>query len=128
MTPQGKLKLLLIRQFAYAVLLVLVFTIAIGFPDYGVLIAILLLIAARRLSRGVERTLRETDVRLTLPQKHIYFGAGLVYFFAAVVLMLWYAVGHSSPPVWSLAGLVLVVLLVMLYAGADVVYRSKSRV
>ena len=128
MTPQGKLKLLLVRQFAYAVLTVLVFAVAMGFPDYGALIAIVLLIAARRLSRGVERTLRETDARLTLSQKHIYFGAGLVYFFAAVALILWYAVGHSSPPVWSLASLVLVVLLVLLYAGADLVYGSKSRV
>ena len=128
MTPQAKLKLLLIRQFAYAVLLVLVFAISMGFPSYGTLVAILLLVAARRLSRGVERTLRETDVRLTLPQKHIYFGAGLAYFFAAVGLILWYAVGHSSPPVWSLAGLALLVLLALAYAGADVVYRSKSRV
>ena len=128
MTQEAKLKLLLIRQFAYALLLVLVFAIAIGFPNYGVLIAILLLIAASRLSRGVERTLRETDVRLTLSQKHVYFGAGLVYFFAAVGLILWYAIGHSFPPVWSLAALALVVLLALVYAGADVVYRSKSRV
>ena len=129
MTQEVKLKLLLIRQFAYALLLVLAFAIAIGFPNYGVLIAILLLIAASRLSRGVERTLRETDVRLTLSQKHVYFGAGLVYFFAAVGLILSYLIGHSSPPVWSLAALAwLVVLLALVYAGADVVYRSKSRV
>ena len=89
MTPHGKLKLLLIRQFALPSSSCLFSRLPAASPSrYGALIAILLLIAARRLSRGVERTLRETDVRLTLPQKHIYFGAGLVYFFGAVGLIV----------------------------------------
>ena len=98
------------------------------FRNVGTFVAIALLIAVNRLGRPVERTLRETNVRLTHTQKHIYFGAGLVYFFGVVAVILWYAVRRSSPPIWSLTGLVLVVLLVLLYAGADVVYRAKCRV
>jgi hypothetical protein len=128
MTPQDKLKVLLVRQFVYAVVIITVVAIAVVFPDVAAFVAIALLIAVGRLGRPVERTLRETDVRLTRKQKHIYFGAGLVYFFAVVGVILWYAVRHSSPPVWSLAGLVLMLLVVFLYAGADVVYRAKSRV
>jgi hypothetical protein len=45
-----------------------------------------------------------------------------------VSIILCYAVHHSTRPVWSLTGLVLVILLVFLYAGADLVYRAKSRV
>jgi len=128
MTPQGKLKLLLVRQFVYAVVIITVVAIPVVFPDIGIFIAIALLIAVGKLGRPVERTLRETDVRLTRKQKHIYFAAGVVYFFAVVALILWYALRHSSPPVWSLSGSVLVLLVVLLYAGADVVYRARSRV
>ena len=128
MTPQDKLKLLLVRQFGYVVVIVTVIAVPVIFPNVGIFVAIALLIAVGRLGRSVERTLRETDVRLTRTQKHIYFAAGLVYFFAVVAVILWYVVHHSSPPVWSLTGLVLVVLLALLYAGADIVYRVKSQV
>lgn len=128
MTPQGKLKLLLVRQFVYVVVILTAVALPVVWPDVGIFAAIALLIAVGRLGRPVERTLRETDVRLTRTQKHIYFGMGLVYFFAAVGVILSYAVHHSIRPVWSLTGLVLLVLLVFLYAGADLVYRAKSRV
>src|ERR1700757_3365147 len=104
MTPQGKLKLLLVRQFVYVVLILTVVAVPFVFSHVGTFVAIALLIAVGRLSRPVERTLSETDVRLTRTQKHIYFGAGLVYFLAVVSVILWYATRHSSPPVWSLAG------------------------
>ena len=122
------MRLLLVRQFVCIAVVAIAFALVLIFHDYGGVGAILLLIVATRLSKGVEKTLRETDVRLTRPQKHIYFGAGLVYFVAIVGAVLWYALRHSSPPVWSLTSLALVVLLVLLYAGAELVYGSKSRV
>lgn len=128
MTPQGKLKLLLVRQFVYVVVVLTAVALPVVWPDVGIFAAIALLIAVGRFGRPVERTLRETEVRLTRTQKHIYFGTGLVYFFAVVSIILCYAVHHSTRPVWSLTGLVLVILLVFLYAGADLVYRAKSRV
>jgi hypothetical protein len=128
MTPQGKLKLLLVRQFVYVVVILTAVALPVVWPDVGIFAAIALLIAVGRLGRPVERTLRETDVRLTRTQKHIYFGTGLVYFLAVVSVILSYAVHHSTRPVWSLTGLVLLVLLVFLYGGADLVYRAKSRV
>ena len=128
MTPQDKLRLLLVRQFVYAAVILTVVAVPVVFSNIGTFIAIDLLIAVGRLSRPVEQTLRETDVRLTRTQKHIYFATGLVYFFAVVSVIIWYAVHHSTQPVWLLAGLVLAVLLVFVYAGADVVYRAKSRV
>jgi hypothetical protein len=127
-TPQGKLKLLLVRQFVYVVVVLTAVALPVVWPDVGIFAAIALLIAVGRFGRPVERTLRETEVRLTRTQKHIYFGTGLVYFFAVVSIILCYAVHHSTRPVWSLTGLVLVILLVFLYAGADLVYRAKSRV
>jgi hypothetical protein len=127
-TPQGKLKLLLVRQFVYVVVVLTAVALSVVWPDVGIFAAIALLIAVGRFGRPVERTLRETEVRLTRTQKHIYFGTGLVYFFAVVSIILCYAVHHSTRPVWSLTGLVLVILLVFLYAGADLVYRAKSRV
>jgi hypothetical protein len=127
-TPQGKLKLLLVRQFVYVVVVLTAVALPVVWPDVGIFAAIALLIAVGRFGRPVERTLRETEVRLTRTQKHIYFGTGLVYFFAVVSIILCYAVHHSTRPVWSLTGLVLVILLVFVYAGADLVYRAKSRV
>lgn len=60
------------------------------FRDYGVMAAIVLLLAARRLAKYVDKPLRETGARLSQPQKHIYFGADLIYFGITIGALLWY--------------------------------------
>jgi hypothetical protein len=128
MTPQRKLKLLLIHQFVAVGVVVLAIVLVSLFHDYGAAGAVVLLITTGRLTKRIRNPLKDTDVRLTYPPKHIYFSAGLAYFLVINSWLVWFAVTHSTPAVWAVVGLVMPVLLVILYAHADSIYGSKSRV
>jgi hypothetical protein len=128
MTPQRKLKLLLIQQFLTVSLFVLAIALVILFSDYGTFAALALVIGSNRLAKRIDNPLKHTDVRLTPSQKHIYFGAAVAYFLAVSGWLLRFAITHSRPPVWALFGLVMLVVLVMFYAHADSIYGSKSQV
>ena len=134
--------LLLLQQFLAVGILVLAIVIGATSQTYGPIAALLLLIAATRLAKYVDKPLKDTPVRLTPSQKHIYFGAALFYFFALVGGVFWFSMTDSSPvgsvlwlslthsraPIWVLPVLVVPVLLTILYAQADFIYGSKSRV
>ena len=142
MTPQRKLKLLLLQQFLAVAILVLAIMLAAALPNYGPIAALLLLIAASRFAKYIDKPLKNTDVRLTRSQKHIYFGAAVFYFFALVGGVVWFSMmgsvplgdilwlslTHSRAPSWVLPVLVVPVLLVILFAQADSIYGSKSQV
>ncbi|PYJ26188.1 MAG: hypothetical protein DMF24_03465 [Verrucomicrobia bacterium] len=128
MTPERKLRLLLIHQFVTVGVAVLAIVLVNLFYNYGGAAAVVLLITTGRLAKRIDNPLKDTDVRLTPSQKHIYFGTGLGYFVVISGWLVWFAVTHSTPAVWALVGLVMPVLLVILYAHADSIYGSKSRV
>lgn len=98
------------------------------FGNYGVVAAIVLVMTARRLAKYVDKPLRETDARLSRSQKHIYFGADLIYFGITIGALFWYVAKHSKPSAWSFVAILLPILLVALYARADLIYGPKSRV
>src|SRR5437762_722271 len=105
MTPQRKLKLLLIQQFVAVSVVVLAIALMNVFHDYGTAAALVLLIGSSRLAKRMDNPLKHTDVRLSSSQKHIYFGAGVAYFLAVSGWLVGFAITHSRPPVWAVVGL-----------------------
>ena len=128
MNTSEKLRFLLIRQFVYSAILTAM--VAASFAGIlGSLLACGIGIAfMRRLMPRWEKKLRETDVRLSRSQKHVYFGVGMIYFCVVFGALLVAAIRHSSPQAWCVAGLAFVVMFTLLYAAIDGIYGPNTKV
>jgi hypothetical protein len=95
---------------------------------FGLMVTLGILVVLTRLMKHFEKRFREIDVRLTPLHRHVYFGVGMVYYFASAGALLAWATRHSSPPAWFAAGLGLTVLLVSLYAATNITYGRNAKI
>jgi|ERR1700736_4802144 len=129
MTSSEKLRFLLIRQFVYFGATIGMLALMLMRNQLTFLFALLLSIGLIRfVMPRWEKNLRESEVRLTTGQKHIYFGVGMIYFFAVFGALLAWALRHSSPPAWAAASLGFMILFISLYAAIDITYGRNAKV
>jgi hypothetical protein len=82
MTSSDKLRFLLIRQFVYLGATIGMLALLLTRSQFAYMFALFLCIGLIKfVMPRLEKKLRESEVRLSPRQKHIYFGVGLVYFF-----------------------------------------------
>jgi hypothetical protein len=122
MTFRPKLRLLLLRDAIYFVVLLGFFVLP---SPFGILVFV---VAVFAVMKRLEKTIRADETRLDLPERRIYFGFTLAYFLVLLGLLLWWIIRHSSPPAWAMGSLGIVVLLVLLYASYDAVYGRNPKV
>ena len=123
MTSGDKLKILLIHQLAYFLLI----PFLIGGYVTG-MIGVFLLLGLQKLTGKKMKALKETNVRLTQSHKRIYFGAGLIYFFVVVAVLLLLCLLESSARTWTMSAFLVAVLLVFVYVGWLSVFGPNSKV
>ncbi|MEY2586089.1 MAG: hypothetical protein QOD80_2115 [Verrucomicrobiota bacterium] len=121
MTLRPKLRLLLLRDAIYFVLMLAVFYLP---GPFG-----LLLFAAAVFGGGklLEPKIKADPTRLEASEKRLYLGFTLALFLILLGLLLRWIIQHSSPPAWAMGGLGIFVILVLFYASYDAVYgRVRS--
>ncbi len=129
MTSSEKLRFLLIRQFVYFGGTIGMLALMLMRSQLAFMFALLLGIGLIRfVMPRWEKKLRESEVRLTPQQKHVYFGVGMSYFCVVFGALLFWAIRHSSPAAWCVSSLGFVILLVCLYAAVDLTYGRNAKV
>ena len=123
MTSGDKLKILLIHQLAYFLFV----PFLIGGYVTG-MIGVFLLLGLQKLTGKKMKALKEANVRLTQSHKRIYFGAGLMYFFVVVAVLLLLCLLELSARTWTMSAFLVAVLLVFVYVGWLSVYGPNSKV
>ncbi|MEY2519811.1 MAG: hypothetical protein QOF24_1570 [Verrucomicrobiota bacterium] len=122
MTVRPKLRLLLLRDAVYFVLMLGIFYLPSPFG--------LLLFAAAVFAGGklLEPKIKADSARLDASERRLYLGFTLALFLILLGLLLRWIIQHSSPPAWAMGGLGIVVLLVLFYASYDAVHGRNAKV
>jgi hypothetical protein len=122
MTLRPKLRLLLVRDVIYFVLMLGLFY----FPSpFGLLLFAGALFAAGKL---LEPKIRGDARRLEPMERRVYFSFTLACFLILLALLLSWIVRHSSAPAWAMGSLGIIVLLTLLYASYDSIYGRNAKV
>ncbi len=122
MSPQPKLRLLMLRDAMYFVVLLSWFFLP---EPYGML---LFIAVAFTVGKRIEKAIKANPARLESAEKRTYFLFTLLYFLVLLGLLLSWIIRHSSPPAWAMGSLGIVVLLTLLYASYDSIYGHNAKV
>ena len=122
MTLRPKLRLMLIRDAIYFVLMVGLFYLPSPFA--------VLLFAGAVFAGGklIEPRIKSDETRLDPRERKLYFSFTLTLFLILLALLLRWILQHSSAPAWAMGSLGIMVLLVLLYASYDLVFGRNSKI